>query len=324
MSNKTKTYSKDSKQKKEVDSARQYNINWAKKRKALLRKNWQEMNNTYYWAIPTFYPLSWLDYNVDNYINNRIRGTQSAPVYGYGEAYMWSNPDSTYTKKAKAYKQREKVDADTAFDLANGLNGLSYTDKFGRRALYLKQGRSGSAAHELWHVGTGAAGFNPYEASVYKKNPQHFATVKYLKQDPYIQNLIRTKQLNWDKPLTKATTDNQSYVWNPDEVLARRASLMHYLNWDPTKKATLKDVQRWRKQGLLEWNKNIENNPTFYNTPNVNLYQLSDQTILHLINDVALNNTPSQDIYQVNDVQYARRGGLIKKSKKIKPCHRKK
>jgi hypothetical protein len=47
---------------------------------------------------------------------------------------------------------------------------------------------------------------------------------------------------------------------------------MHYLNWDPTKKATLKDVQRWRKQGLLEWNKNIENNPTFYNTPNVNLY----------------------------------------------------
>lgn len=308
------TYSKDPKQKKEVDSARQYNINWTKKRRALLRKNWQEMNDTYHQTMSTLMPLSWLDYKVNNYINNRIKETQNAPIYGYGEAYMWSNPDSIYTKKAKAYKQRNGVDLDTAFDLANKINGSSYVDKFGRRALYLKQGRSGSAAHELWHVGTGAKGFNPYEASVYKKNPQHFATVKYLKQDPYIQDLINKKQLNWDSPVTKPTADNQNYVWNPDEVLARRAALMHYLNWDPTKKATLKDVQEWKRKGLLGGQKLIENNPTFYNTPNVNLDKLSDETILHLINDVALNNTvPSQA--QISNVYYARKGGLIKKRK---------
>lgn len=309
----TNIYSKDEKQKKEIESARQYNINWARNRKNILWKNIQEMIQTY--PLESF--SSVFKFHPNYYINNRIKGTQNAPVYGYGEAYMWSNPDSTYTKKAKAYKQREGVDLNTAFDLANKLNGLSYVDKFGRRALYLKQGRSGSAAHELWHIGTGTAGFNPYEASVYKKNPQHFVVVKYLKQDPYIQGLINKKQLNWDSPVTKATADNQSYVWNPDEVLARRAALMHYLNWDPTKKATLKDVREWKRKGLLGLETKLtKDNPIFYNTPNVNLDKLSNETILHLINDVAFNNTvPSQDT-QISDVYYARKGGLIKRRKK--------
>lgn len=313
------TYSKDPKQKKEVDSARQYNINWTKKRRALLRKNWQEMNDTYNQTMSTWMPSSWLDYKVNDYINNRIKGTQNAVIYGYPEIYMKFNPDSVYTKNAIKYQRKYRGDLDTAFNVANKLNGLAHTDVLGRRALFLRQGRSGAAAHEFWHIGTNAAGGKPYSSygSVYKYNPQHFATVKYLKQDPYIQGLINKKQLNWDKPVSAPfTVNNQNYMWTPDEVLARRAALMHYLNWDPTKKATLKDVQEWKKKGLLGSRKSVENNPIFYNTPNVNLDKLSDETILHLINDVAFNNTvPSQDT-QISDVYYARKGGLIKRRKK--------
>lgn len=313
------TYSKDEKQRKEIESAREYNINWAKKRKALLKKNWEEMNSAYYPIFSMWTPPDVLEYRINDYINNRIKGTQNAIIYGYPEAYMKFNPDSIYTKNAINYQRKYGGDSDTAFNEANKLNGLAHKDILGRRALFLRQGRSGSAAHEFWHLGTNETGSKFYGSygGLYKYNPQHFATVKYLKQDPYIQNLIRTNQLNWDEPVPfPFTVNNQNYIWTPDEVLARRASLMHYLNWDPTKKATLKDVREWRKKGLLGSRKPIKDNPIFYNTPNVNLDKLSDETILHLINDVALNDTvPSQDI-QISDVYYARKGGLIKRRKK--------
>lgn len=322
-----KTYSKDEKQKREIEGARNYNTNWAKKRKDLLRKNMQEMMQAY--PISTIPAFNYLANNLavpiaariatNIYLNDRVKGYQNATVYGDPEAFMAYNPSSAYTKNAYEYIQRNGGTKADAFDLANaGLNGASFRSN-GQQRIYLKQGRSGSAAHELWHVGTKSTGLKSYTqiGSSYKYDPIHFATVKYLKQDPYIQDLINKKQLNWDKPVpAPLTVNNQNYMWAPDEVLARRAALMHYLNWDPTKKATLKDVQEWRRKGLLEGQKPLKDNPTFYNTPNVNLNKLSDETILHLINDVALNDTPSQDAYQINDVHYAYKGGLIKKPKK--------
>lgn len=347
------TYSKDKKQKQEIESARNYNIQWLQKRKNLLYKNWEEMDKyagTYPWLIYpnqnessksryvypllqtnwyepnkyTYVPIQkqqapvWLNFLTNNYINNAVKGIQDTKVYGNADAYMKAFPNSSYSKKARDYQKKYNVDPNTAFAKTHeSLNGLSFSDSTGRRGIYLKEGRSGSAAHELLHASTASTytlPTGPYGFMTYATNPQHYAVVKYLIQDPYIQKLLNTHQLNWQLGVQPPySSSNPNYVWNPDEVLARRASLMHYLNWDPTRRVTLQDLREWRKRKLLRRQKTLENNPTFYNTPNVILDDLSDQTILHLINDVALNNTPSQDTYQLNDVYYAYKGGLITK-----------
>ena len=349
------TYSKDKKQRQEIESARNYNIQWLQKRKNLLYKNWQEMDKyagTYPWLIYpnqnessksryvypllqakwyepnkyTYVPIQkqqapvWLDFLTNNYISNAVKGIQDTKVYGDADAYMKAFPNSSYSKKARAYQEQYNVDSNAAFDKANNLNGLAFKDSTGRRGIYLKQGRSGSAAHELLHASTASTYTLPtgaYGFRTYTTNPQHYAVVKYLIQDPYIQKLLDTRRLNWDWGVQPPYgVNNYNYVWNPDEVLARRATLMHFLNWNPNKRATLKDVQNWRKQGLLNPNNAgtlIKNNPLFPTIPYINLDKLSDQTILHLINDVAINNTPSQDTYQLNDVYYAYKGGLITK-----------
>lgn len=325
MSTKQRTYPNDKKQEREIESARQYNINWIAKRRDLLTKNYQEMMDTYHPYIAKAQKLlSGRSQNgvLNRYIFKKIKAIQDIPVYGDIAQLMAKKPNDRLSVKAK--KNMEKYPFLSPTEALHfpgsdesGLMGQYHPSWFSSyvyiRPTFGGQPVSGTAAHELWHVGTNAASGNPYDGKTYKDDPSHFATVKYLKQDPYIQNLLKEKKLNWDKEVSNIRTNFDNYLWTPDEVLARRASLMHFLNWNPNRKATLKDVQEWRRKGLLNNNSiRVKNGSTFSTTPRVNLEKLSDETILHLINDVALNKTMSKP-KQIQDVYYAYKGGLITK-----------